>query len=117
MLIKIYAPGIEMSETLKHHAESKARLALGLFVEKVQRVDIFLSDVNGPKGGEDMVCKIKVSAVKNSTIVVQEKSENLRSAINICMHRLKRSAARKFSRMVDQKRSRVHMHHLNLAGI
>lgn len=117
MLIKIHARRLKMSEGLKKHAESKARLAVGLFGEKIRRIDIFLSDVNGPKGGEDMVCKVKVAAAKKSIILVQEKSETLRDAINTCMHRLKRSAARKFSKVIDHKRMPVSMHQLNLDSV
>lgn len=104
MLVKIYTQGLALSKKLQSHAEEKLRLELGAFTRKIRRVDVFLSDVNGPKGGEDMVCKVKISAFGTTPIVVQEKSVNIYEAISVCSHRVKRTVARKFDRVTRRRK-------------
>ncbi len=108
MLIKIHARGFALPDDVKQHTDAKVRLVLGLYFDKIRRVDVFLTDVNGPKGGEDMVCKMKVEANGHSSIVVQKKAVNIREAIDICAHGIKRSAARRFDRITEHVRARFY---------
>ena len=108
MFIKIHVSGFKLSDKLKSHAESKARLMLGLYVDRISRVDMYLADVNGPKGGEDMLCKIKVDVLGQKPVIVQQNAETLREAIDICAHRAKRTVARKFERISEHTKPRQH---------
>lgn len=104
MLLKIYTRGFTLSDALSDYTESKIRLALGLYRDKIRRVDIFLTDVNGPKGGEDMMCKIKIKADGYPPIVVHETVDDIYNAINICSHRIKRSIGRRVDRVTEYRR-------------
>lgn len=107
MFIKINAWGITIPDLIKEHAEGKVRLMLGLYSEKIRRVDIYLSDVNGPKGGRDMSCKIKVTINTQQPIVVESRAERMKEAIDICSHRVKRNAARRFKRAMEKRRTSI----------
>jgi ribosome-associated translation inhibitor RaiA len=104
MLVKIHAQGFELSPAINNFAESKARLAMGIYRDKIRRVDIYLSDANGPKGGEDRVCKIQLKPDRLAPIVVQETATDLYEAISICCHRSKRAASRRFDRLLQTRR-------------
>lgn len=104
MLVTIHSQGIELTDELREHANSKARLALGLYIDKIHRANIFLTDLNGPKGGEDMNCKIKLTIYGQAPIIVEETAVNIGDAINICSHKVKRTLSRRFERTYKNKR-------------
>jgi len=107
MLVKIQTRSFTLSKALYDYTDSKVRLALGLYPHKIQRADVFLTHVNGPKGGRDMMCKIKIKANGYPSIVAQETAEDMYDAINICSHRMKRSVGRRFDRVLQQRKARV----------
>lgn len=104
MFVKIHAQGFKLSEALSDYSDSKVRLALGLYRDKIRRVDIFLADVNGPKGGEDMMCKIKIKSDGHAPVLAQETSKDMYDAINICSHRIKRAVGRRFDRVLQRRK-------------
>ncbi len=104
MLVKIHARGFALSEALSDYADSKIRLALGLYKDKIRRSDIFLTDINGPRGGEDMMCKIKIEPHGCTPIIAQETASDMYDAINICSNRIKRSAGRHFDRVLQRRK-------------
>ncbi len=106
MLIKMHSRGITLPEELKEYTSSKIRLTLGRYFDKIQRADIYLTDVNGPKGGEDMMCKVKVAISGQPPVVVQETNQTLRESINACAHRVKRTLGRRFKRPLSHRRFR-----------
>ena len=105
MLIKIHTRGFTLSDSLGEYTEAKIRLALGLYWDRIRRVDVFLADVNGPRGGEDMQCKIKVKIDEFSPVVVQETADEMYGAINICAQRIKRVCARRFDRLLRHRKA------------
>ena len=104
MLLKIHTRGFPPSKALTEYTESKIRLSLGLFHDKVRRVDIFLTDLNGPKGGEAMSCKVKIKIDGCQDVLVSAIDENLYDAINICSHKAKRTVNRRFERLIERKK-------------
>jgi ribosome-associated translation inhibitor RaiA len=51
----------------------KLGMKLGKFASSIERITVRLSDANGPKGGRDQVCQIKVVLSGLPSIVVEEK--------------------------------------------
>lgn len=110
MLVQIHARDFALSEALDNYTDSKIRVALGLFREKIRRVDVFLTDVNGPKGGEDKNCKIIVKLDRhNADIVAHETAPDMYDAINTCSHRVKRTVARQCERDREIRRPRYNV--------
>lgn len=104
MLLKIHTHDFSLTGALKSHVDSKIRLALGRYTERIQRVDITLTDINGPRGGEDMRCQLVIKPEGMASFVVQETAEDLYSAISIAAHRAKRSMERQMCRLKNQRR-------------
>ena len=50
--------GTRRPKDLPEHIERRLRFALARFGNRVERVVVFLKDLNGPKGGIDKVCRI-----------------------------------------------------------
>lgn len=52
--------GTQRPRALPEHIDRRLRFALARFGDRVERVVVFLKDLNGPKGGVDKVCRILV---------------------------------------------------------
>lgn len=60
MQLRVHAKGFDLTPALKAHVAEKLAHAIGRFEESVQRVQVNLEDVNGPKGGADKHCRIQI---------------------------------------------------------
>jgi len=78
----------------------KVRSAFAKFGEKIQRVELTVDDVNGPKGGVDKECRVIVRLRKMEDVVVTAKDESLSKAVSQAIKRADRTVARQI-----QKRS------------
>ncbi|MFM8282471.1 MAG: HPF/RaiA family ribosome-associated protein [Planctomycetaceae bacterium] len=54
------AQGVDVPDGLASHIAARLAFALGRFMTRVERVVVFLHDVNGPRGGIDKACRILV---------------------------------------------------------
>ena len=60
----------------------KLGMRLGKFASSIERVTVRLSDVNGPKGGVDHKCLIKVVLSGLPSVVVERRDAALQRAVN-----------------------------------
>ena len=60
----------------------KLGMKLGKFVASIERVTVRLSDTNGPKGGRDQRCQIKVVLSGLPSVVVNETDSTLPRTID-----------------------------------
>ncbi len=104
MIVKVHARGFSLSAALSEYSDSKVRLALGIYGHKIRRVDLFLTDINGPKGGQDMRCTIKVHVQGVPSVTVHFTAEDMYEAINLCARRAKRSIDRRLSKNIQRRK-------------
>jgi hypothetical protein len=52
-------------------------MKLGKFTSSIERITVRLSETNGPKGGRDQICQIKVVLSGLPSIVVEERAAAL----------------------------------------
>ena len=72
MKLEVTTKRIQISPRLRRHIDRKLRFALGRFVGRVGQVRISLEDVNGPRGGEDIVCRIRANLVPAGSLAIRE---------------------------------------------
>jgi Sigma 54 modulation protein / S30EA ribosomal protein len=60
----------------------KLGMNLGRFVVSIERITVRLSDINGPKGGRDQRCQIKVVLSGLPSVVVNETDSTVRRAVD-----------------------------------
>jgi ribosomal subunit interface protein len=108
MHIDIQARQLPLTRTLKRYTQLRIRFALTRFEERIQRVSMWLSDVNGPKGGRDKQCRLQVALAGKTSIVIEDTHENLYVAINRAIERAGHSLVRKLDRQQSRlQRSRT----------
>ena len=98
MQIDIRANGIEVSESLQAHTERCLKFGLDWARHDVDRVVITLSDINGPRGGNDKRCQLRIPLPKMRDVVIEEIAGDLQIAVARSVDRAARSLERRLSR-------------------
>lgn len=96
--------GLELSDGLREHVSKRLEFAIGRFATRVRRVRVRVADVNGPRGGVDMQCRIDVALDGLEPIVITELAEDLYVAIDSACDRLGRVVARRVERQTEHGR-------------
>ena len=65
---------------------------------EIDNTKITITDINGPKGGVDKQCKVIIKPRGMKPIVIAEKRESVRNAIDRCLTRASHSINRKLKR-------------------
>jgi ribosome-associated translation inhibitor RaiA len=90
--------GVEMADDVRDNITRKLGMKLGKFASAIERITVRLSDTNGPKGGSDQICQIKVVLSGLPSIVVEERASALQSAIARAMKATERAVRRHLQR-------------------
>ena len=98
MQINIQARNFSLTKALRNHAERRLRVALTCCDDHIQRADMRLSDVNGPRGGADKRCHLQVVLAGLPDVVVEDTEADLYVAIDRATDRAGRSVVRKIDR-------------------
>lgn len=74
--------GAALDQEDKHEVARKLGMKLGKFTSSIERVSVRLFDANGPKGGVDQVCRIKVVLSGLPSVLVERRHSALPDAID-----------------------------------
>jgi hypothetical protein len=69
-------------------------MKLGKFASSIERVSVRVEDVNGPRGGVDHACRVKVVLSGLPSIVVVEQDPSLAAAIDRALGGAERAVRR-----------------------
>ncbi|WP_437737480.1 HPF/RaiA family ribosome-associated protein [Sorangium sp. So ce1335] len=96
--VAVRTTGLDIDQEVRDYARQRLGIRLGKFSAEIQRVSVRLEDVNGPRGGVDTVCRIKVVLRGLPTVVAQDVAEGIREAIDRASHIAERSVRRALGR-------------------
>ena len=99
MRINLQTQGFEMTPTIHSHVNRQIDFNLSNFEGHIQGVDVYLKDINGPKGGEDMKALICVQLRSRQIVKVESTREDLYAAIALAARHAKRSVKRSLSKV------------------
>jgi CBS domain-containing protein/ribosome-associated translation inhibitor RaiA len=90
----IRVAGVELGDDDRAYVRQRLGLKLGKFATSIERVTVRVEDVNGPRGGVDQRCRIKVVLSGLPSVVVEHRSASLRGAINGALSAAERAVRR-----------------------
>ena len=80
---------------------------LGLYADRIDKVDVILKDINGPKGGRDKVCHVRARLRDGTSINIEDRASVMRRAIYRCCQRARMSIDRSLKRRSERRRGRL----------
>ncbi len=92
--------------SLRDLTERRVRFVLRRLVERIPRTEVQLSDVNGPRGGIDKRCQVRIRADAAGTVVVASVASDWRTALDDALARAGRLLMRLWRRGNDSRRHR-----------
>jgi ribosomal subunit interface protein len=99
MQFDIRSHGFDLTESLREHAERRLGFALDWARYDVKKVSVCLSDINGPRGGNDKRCQVRISLPRVREVVIEDTDADLYVAIDRAIDRTERTVARRLDRL------------------
>lgn len=107
MQILIRAQGIQLTEAIEQHISNRTHFILSRFSGVIRKIEVFIADENGPKGGVDKTCVVKIKTDERAELVVKDLEDDLYVAVARALARAKQSLSRRIQRGRVFKRKRV----------
>jgi putative sigma-54 modulation protein len=103
MELEIRAQNLHVDDATESLVRQRMDFALKQFDSWINRVQVHLEDVNGPRGGIDKQCRILVGIKGGKTIKVQDLDANLIAAVNRAADRVGHVVGREVDRRRNKK--------------
>jgi ribosomal subunit interface protein len=98
MRMIIHTSGFDITDALRSYTEQRLRTALGWANYQIRKLAVSLSDINGPRGGIDKVCKLQVQLANGREIIIEDAEADLYAAIDRAAERADRAIVRQIER-------------------
>lgn len=105
MRVDIKTNGFDLTEGLKEHTERHLKFALDRARHDVNTVTVRLSDINGPRGGNDKRCLIQIPLPQHRDVLIEETQPDLYAAIAHAVGRVGQTLDRRLTRQRDGSRA------------
>jgi putative sigma-54 modulation protein len=77
----------ELTPSLRDHLARRLRFAFVSIQYRIQSISVRLRDLNGPKGGRDMLCQVAVVIPGRPTVLIKDIQEDMYAAIDSAFKR------------------------------
>ncbi len=103
MQMTIRGLNFDLTSAILEHVKRRLDESVGYYAPRVRAVTVRVSDVNGPRGGEDKRCSLEVSADQVGDLRVEEIDRDLYRAVDRAAARLRRMLAREYGRQQTRR--------------
>lgn len=90
--------GVELDEKNRTLIREKLGRKLGKFASSIERVSVRVTDDNGPRGGVDHVCNLKVVLSGLPSVVVERRAVSPQAAFDLALSATERAVRRSVDR-------------------
>lgn len=98
---------LHLGDEVRAHVGRRLAFSLDRFRDRVRRVTVNLMDVNGPRGGEDKVCRIEVRLRPTGAVFADGFAADLLSAVDGAAARAAVTVARALKRERGLARAKI----------
>jgi hypothetical protein len=94
----VRAIGFELSDDNRALIRRRLGMKLGKFATSIERVTVRVCDTNGPRGGVDQVCNVKVVLSGLPSVVIERRDVALHAAIDGALRATEQAVGRRVGR-------------------
>jgi len=117
MHIDLQSRSFELTDALDKYVRRRLGFSLAAWQDQIQRTIIRLTDINGPRGGDDKCCRIHLIMDQLNDIVIEDTRADLYMAIDRASSRAARTLSRRINRKRDKQRHRTTLNRNNLDSL
>jgi ribosome hibernation promoting factor len=96
--IHIRAAQVDLGASERDYIRLKLGRKLGKHAGPIERVSVRIEDVNGPRGGVDQSCRIKIVLRGVASVVFESRDESLNAAVDAALSGAERAVRRTVER-------------------
>lgn len=96
--LSIRTSGLDVGDEMRDRTRSKMGAKLGKFAERIERLTVRFEDINGPRGGVDTVCRVKVVLSGLDAVVFETRADDAPSAMQKAAAGIERAVRRTLGR-------------------
>ena len=96
--VHIRAGQEEFGSNERDYIRRKLGTKLGKYARSIERVSVRTGDVNGPRGGIDQLCRIKVVLRGLPSVVFESRDASLYAAVDVALSGVERAVRRTLQR-------------------
>jgi putative sigma-54 modulation protein len=104
MRIETCSKNLPLTRSLEDSIFRAVLFSLGRFTDAIDRVRVSVSDVNGPRGGIDKLCRIQVDLGGLGRFIVQGMDAKAAVAVDEAAERAGRTVRRALDRRTERRR-------------
>jgi ribosome-associated translation inhibitor RaiA len=90
--------GVELDDDDRALIRRKLGMKLGKFATSIERVSVRITDANGPRGGVDQKCSVKVVLSGLPSVVIERQHAALHAAIDLALRATEQAVRRRVRR-------------------
>ncbi|MFT4614010.1 MAG: putative sigma-54 modulation protein [Bacteroidia bacterium] len=94
MDIRLQAQDFDITPAIEAHVRREVSRSLANASDYVTGVDVFLSDINGPRGGEDKKARIRIRLASRLVVHVEKVNSDLYVAMSVAARRARHTVKR-----------------------
>jgi putative sigma-54 modulation protein len=99
MHLVIRATNLPVTEAIREHVSTRVLGAVSRFAKRLASITVVIEDVNGPKGGVDIACRIEGELARSGgPVVITARSDDLYRAVDRASGRFKGALRRRAER-------------------
>lgn len=99
---KIRVVGVDLEPEERAAIRQRLGAKLGKYAEAIERTSVRVRDDNGPRGGVDKVCHVKVVLRGLPSLVYESRAASLSDAVNGALSGAQRAVGRSLQRRLTQ---------------
>jgi len=107
MRLQIHASSPDVGAALRTHASDQAQLVLGRVSPRITGLEMYLQDVNGPRGGVDKGCRLVAKLLPRGEVVVHGSGGDWETLVQATLRRLARAVLRELDRRRAKRTRRI----------
>lgn len=98
--------GVSLAPDDRAYIRQRLGMKLGKFAPSIERVSVRVEDINGPRGGIDKLCRVKVVLSGMPSLVIEKQHHAMHAAIDDALDTTARKVRRALGRRATPTRPR-----------
>lgn len=106
MNVEIHASRIRLTDAIRSQVSRRINFAAARFEDSIDRISVVLEDTNGPRGGDDKLCRIRIHMTGDrSPLIAETIQAETNVAIDVAADNISRQIARRLDRRSERRRN------------